>query len=89
MDHVAEWDIRIYLFEHDDVSTLARVVLKTGANTLQGEGLARRNPADAPAPEIGDELAVGRALIDLGNQLTATAGADMEALAGRGDPDDR
>jgi Domain of unknown function (DUF1876) len=89
MDHVAEWDIRIYLFEHDDDSTLARVVLKTGANTLHAEGLARRNPADAPAPEIGDELAVGRALIDLGNQLMATAGTDIEALAGRGDHDDR
>jgi hypothetical protein len=89
MDHVAEWDIRIYLFEHDDDSTVARVVLNTGVNTLRSEGLARRNPADVPAPEIGDELAVGRALIDLGNQLTATAGTDIEALAGRGDRDDR
>ena len=89
MDHVAEWHIHIYLFEHDDDGTLARVVLKTGANTLRAEGLARRNPADAPAAEIGDELAVGRALINLGNQLTATAGTDIEALAGRGDPDDR
>ena len=89
MDHVAEWDIRIYLFEHDDDTTLARVVLKTGANTLRAEGLARRNPADAPAPEIGDELAVGRALIDLGNQLTASAGTEIDAVAGRGDRDDR
>ncbi len=79
MDHVAEWDIDVYLFERDDDATLARVVLKTGANTLHGEGAADRGQL----LEIGDELAVGRALIDLGNQLVSAAADDTAALGRR------
>jgi hypothetical protein len=71
MDHVAEWDIDVYLFERDE-GTVARVVLKTGANTMHGEGDA----ASGQVIEISDELAVGRALIDLGNQLVSAAEDD-------------
>jgi hypothetical protein len=63
MDHVAEWKAHVHLYEHDD-ATQARVTLETDANTLISEGLARRHPADPQVPEIGDELAVGRALIE-------------------------
>jgi hypothetical protein len=77
MEHVAEWDIHIYLFEHDDDSTYARAVLKTRDTTLTGEGTARRNPADTPVAEIGDEIAVGRALVSLGEQLLNAAADDM------------
>jgi uncharacterized protein DUF1876 len=80
MEHVAEWDVHIYLFEHDDDSTLARAVLKTPAATLTGEGAARRNPADPPVAEIGYELAVGRALDALGEQLLNAAVSDIAAL---------
>ena len=81
MEHVAEWELRVYLYEHDE-HTLARAVLMTGANTMRAEGVARRNPADLPVPEIGDELAVGRALVDLGNQLLRAASGDIAALSG-------
>jgi hypothetical protein len=82
VEHVAEWQARVYLFEHD-AATQARVVLNTGTNTLTSEGLARRHPADPEVPEIGDELAVGRALIELGERLVRAAGEDIAAL-GRG-----
>jgi hypothetical protein len=49
MDHVAEWDIDVYLFERDD-ATVARVVLKTGTNTLHGEG----NAASGQVVEISE-----------------------------------
>ena len=49
MEHVAEWQAHVYLFEHDSM-TQARVVLDTGANRLTGEGLARRHPADLRFP---------------------------------------
>jgi hypothetical protein len=35
------------------------------------------NPADDEVPEIGDELAVGRALADLSSRLLTTAAADV------------
>lgn len=79
MDHIAEWDISLTLYEHGDDSCLARVVLNTGANTLTAEGLARRNPHDRPVPEIGDELAAGRALVELGTRLLMAASDDIAA----------
>ena len=82
MDHVSKWDISIDLFEHED-STVARVVLRTRATVLRAEGRARRNPVDAPVPEIGDELAVGRALADLGAQLMYSAAGDLAAIGGQ------
>jgi Domain of unknown function (DUF1876) len=79
MEHVAEWKAQVYLFE-DDSMTQARIVLDTGANKLTGEGLARRHPADPDVPEIGDELAVGRAFIELGERLVHAASEDIAAL---------
>lgn len=79
MDHVAEWNANVFLYEHEN-TTQARVVLDTGAAKLSGEGLARRNPADPLVPEIGDELAVGRALMELGERLVRAAGEDIAAL---------
>ncbi len=79
MQHVAEWTARVYLYEQDD-TTQARVSLDTGANVLSGEGLARRRPTDPLVPEIGDELAVGRAFVELGQRLIAAAAEDITAL---------
>jgi hypothetical protein len=83
MEHTAEWKIRLYLYEHDEDTTVARVVLDTGSNVLHGEGMARRNPIDPSVPEIGDELAAGRALEDLAGQLKGAASTDIAALGGR------
>jgi hypothetical protein len=79
MDHVAEWPVHVHLFEHESV-TQARVTLETGANRLAGEGLARRRRGDPQVPEIGDELAVGRALIELGERLVRAANEDVAAV---------
>ena len=40
----------------------------------------RLNPADRDMPEIGDELAVARALSDLGHQLLDAAAGDIEQM---------
>lgn len=80
MEHISTWDIKLHVFEHDDDSTTAQVLLDTGANTLRGEGHARRRPSDPAVAEIGDELAVGRALIHLGTQLLDAAAGDIAAI---------
>jgi hypothetical protein len=79
MMHVTEWSAHVHLFETDSV-TQARVTLDTGAAVLTGEGLARRNPTDPLVPEVGDELAVGRALVELGRRLIAAAAEDVSVL---------
>jgi hypothetical protein len=47
---------------------------------LVGVGRARLNPDDRDVPEIGDELAVARALSDLGHRLLMTATRDVEEI---------
>lgn len=54
-------------------------VLDTGDNTLESRTTAHRNPHDDPVPEIGDEYAAGRALVDLGHQLLRAGRTDAAA----------
>lgn len=72
-----EWTVRIQVTEDgDDTSARAALSSDDGAE-LTGIGRARRNPSDPPAPEIGDELAVSRALADLADKLAVTAQHDI------------
>jgi hypothetical protein len=50
------------------------------AVSLVGRGTARANPHDRDVPEIGDEMAVGRALGDLSRNLLSVAEADITAV---------
>ncbi|EUA09421.1 hypothetical protein I546_4113 [Mycobacterium kansasii 732] len=67
------------LIEERDERTRAKARLVWGEHTLVGVGLARLDPADEPVAEIGDELAIARALTDLANQLFAVTSADIQA----------
>jgi hypothetical protein len=80
MRHTVEWKVRLYLFEEEG-TTKARVVLNTGTNEFTGHGAAHRNPADMDVPEIGDELAAGRAMHDLGRQLVEVGEHDIEGVS--------
>jgi hypothetical protein len=77
--HTKEWTVRLYMSETDDNKTHARAVLTTDVATIEGEGLARRKPGDPEIPEIGDELAASRALLDLAHQLLDVAIGDVQA----------
>ncbi|MFL1897815.1 DUF1876 domain-containing protein [Streptomyces tauricus] len=81
-----QWTVQMYLTEDDDV-TYARAVLTTrDTSKLTGRGVARRNPIDRPVPEIGEELAAGRALEDLAIRLHDVASDDIVHLTGPADP---
>ncbi|MEU4115184.1 dsRBD fold-containing protein [Kitasatospora sp. NPDC028055] len=72
------WSLRLDLFEEGD-TTKVHATLDTGDNTLEARTAAHRNPLDPPVPEIGDEYAAGRALIDLGHRLLRAGLADAAA----------
>jgi hypothetical protein len=77
-----EWSVELYISE-DATDTDVRAVLFTGREQkTTGHGHARRNPADRRIPEIGDELAVSRALADLADRLHGLASEDIAELAG-------
>ncbi|RZU53218.1 uncharacterized protein DUF1876 [Krasilnikovia cinnamomea] len=80
MTHIRTWNVEISISEHEDErNTYAEARLHSGARPmLRGEGQARRRPSDQEVPEIGDELAVARALSDLGHRLLEAAVADIE-----------
>nr|WP_028662141.1 DUF1876 domain-containing protein [Saccharomonospora iraqiensis] len=80
MQHQAKWTMEIAVDEHDD-RTRAEATLRTDSgSTRRGMGVARRNPRDADVPEIGDELAVARALADLSHQLIEATAEDIESV---------
>jgi Domain of unknown function (DUF1876) len=83
---VKEWRLNLYLSEHDP-DTTARIILDTGDNVLESHAEARRNPYDPDVPEIGDELAAGRALIAMGRILLRAADGGIKAV-GAADTED-
>ncbi|MFF3618856.1 DUF1876 domain-containing protein [Streptomyces sp. NPDC002467] len=82
MSRTAEWKVRLYLFEEEH-TTKARLELDTGTNRLTGHGTARCAPQDNDVPEIGDELAVARAMEDLALQMKQAAYGDIRAAGVR------
>ncbi|MEU0397662.1 DUF1876 domain-containing protein [Streptomyces sp. NPDC006208] len=79
MTRTLEWKVRLYLFEEDG-TTKARASLDTGNAMLTGRGSARCSPEDVDIPEIGDELAAGRAMSDLAGQLMQVADRDIKSV---------
>ncbi|MGZ4606865.1 MAG: DUF1876 domain-containing protein [Blastococcus sp.] len=83
MDDVKRWTVTIDIDEHDG-HTRAVAHLKTrDTDRMVGIGLARLDPNDRDVPEIGDELAVARALSDLGRRLLHETAEDVEGVTGQ------
>jgi hypothetical protein len=77
-----QWSVDIHIAERGNDTHVRAVLTTTDSTTFEGVGHARRNPRDRTVPEIGDELAAGRALIDLGNRLVQLAAADIAESTG-------
>ncbi len=76
------WQVDVYIGE-DEGRTYAEARLHIEAgDRLVGIGRAQLNPQDYDVPEIGDELAVARALTDLGHRLLVTAAGDIQQVTG-------
>jgi hypothetical protein len=80
MRAIKQWRVDLMLGE-DDGQTYAeaRLVTEIG-DRLIGVGRAYVSPDDYNVPEIGDEIAVARALRDLGVRLLDTASGDIEGV---------
>ncbi|MFD0775786.1 DUF1876 domain-containing protein [Streptomonospora algeriensis] len=86
MHAMKRWNIDILLSEEaegDSARTWAEAGLEShGGVGLRGHGMARKHPTDDDVPEIGDELAVSRALADLARQLRQVAAEDISEHTG-------
>lgn len=76
------WSVEIFIDENDtERTTHAEARLRTNDQThLVSRGTARRNPKDTDIAEIGDELAVGRALSNLAHELLHATAKDIEEI---------
>lgn len=79
---VKRWTVDIDIVEDGDGrQTYAKALLMTDiphAASVRGDGTAWRNRYDEDLPELGDELAVGRALFELSRRLIERAGSNLE-----------
>jgi hypothetical protein len=80
MIETKRWKVDIFIGEQDGHTHAEARLIPGDRATLTGTGSARLNPSDTDVPEIGEELAVARALSDLGHQLLATTALDIEAV---------
>lgn len=71
-----DWTVEVLIDEHRK-RTRARARLRWRGKQLTGIGIARVNPSDNNIPEIGDELAVARALSNLADELFAATAYDI------------
>lgn len=75
--HVKQWHVDISLIESGDDTSATAVLFSESPEKVSARGTSHRSPEDKPVAEIGDEVAVARALHDLGGQLLAVASADI------------
>ena len=82
MDAVKTWTVQVDIDEHEDRTRAVARLRTDDSQSLAGTGYARLNPADRNVPQIGDELAVARALSELSNLLLDVAARDIEHSSG-------
>lgn len=78
--HTREWHVDVYLYEAGDATSATAVLHAEAPTSLRSHGEAHRRPGDEPVPEIGDEIAVARALRTLADRLLATASDDIAEI---------
>jgi hypothetical protein len=80
---VRTWRVEVHLFETGAETTAHAVLASDAPHPLEARGRAHRRVDDVPVPEVGDEIAVGRALHRLGDVLISAAEGDLSAVYGR------
>ena len=80
--HVREWNVRVSIFESGDETSANVVLIADSPDPLSARGTARRSSRDLVVPEIGDEVAVARALRHLADKLMETAETDVSVMTG-------
>ncbi len=80
-----EWSVRVTIFEQGDDTTATVALLADSPEALTAKGTSRRSGSDTEVAQIGDEVAVARALRRLADHLLTQAEQDIEATTGEHD----
>ena len=77
-----EWSVRVTIFEQGDDTTATVALLADSPEALTAKGTSRRSGSDAEVTQIGDEVAVARALRRLADGLLEAAAEDIATVEG-------
>lgn len=80
------WQVELSFVEDTDHTRATAQLRAPDGRELHGRGTAKRNPADRPAPVIGEEVAGARALSALAHELLSEAAGEIEQNVHRPDP---
>jgi hypothetical protein len=83
--HARDWNVRISVLGDEDDAEARVVLVADSPRHLTAHGHSHRGPSDSSVPEIGDEVAVARALRRLADRLLETAADDIEGVTGEHD----
>lgn len=78
--HVTSWHVRVDLFDEGDSTTAHAVLVDEYSTAIEAHGSAIRLPGAVSVPEIGDEVAVGRALRALADRMLDLAADDVASM---------
>jgi hypothetical protein len=80
MSMADRWAVELSIGKDNDETRAEARLVRTDGDKLSGHGKARHNPADPEVTEIGEEIAVARALSELAHNLLNTAAAQLEEV---------
>jgi hypothetical protein len=75
-----QWQVTVGVVEYSSGKTKAHVIADTGLRSVQAHGEAQRLTGDIEVPQIGAEVAAGRAFLALGEELLGQATRDIEDI---------
>jgi hypothetical protein len=84
MAHVRRWQVEVFLFEGDPVTSATAVLHGDDGIERRATATTRRAPEDPSVPEVGDEIAVARALQELAEELLRSGEEDLAAVEAAG-----
>ncbi|GAA2036025.1 hypothetical protein GCM10009819_20720 [Agromyces tropicus] len=82
MTATKQWSVTVDIDEEENTTVAEATVVTPSGQDVTGVGKADRNPLDPNVPDIGDELAVARALRNLAERLLHTTEKDITSLTG-------
>lgn len=80
MNETRTLPLQVHLMEKETATQADVTLTLQSGEVLHGHGESRRNPRDRDVPEIGDELAVARALSELSHRLVETAATQIGSI---------
>jgi hypothetical protein len=83
--HAKDWTVRISVLADEDDAEARVVLVADSPRHLTAHGHSHRSTSDRAVPEIGDEVAVARALRRLADRLLETAADDIAGVTGEHD----